>query len=73
MTAGKEISARSTEIKKEYLGVTTHFSEILTVSKIILKHSKMQSNVWFFFFQIEALLSLKSAWLCPNYFWIIYY
>ena len=38
------------------LGVAGHFT---------LKSSKMQSNAWDFFFQIEALLSLKNARLPP--------
>ena len=35
--------------------------------KIILNSSEIQSNVWRFF-QIEALLSLKNAWLPPIFF-----
>ena len=35
---------------------------------IILKNTKIQSNVWLFFSQIEAFLSLKNAWLPQIFF-----
>ena len=36
----------------------------------VLKNSKIQSNVWRFLFQINALLPLKNAWLTPQFsFW----
>ena len=48
------------------------FFEIMKQQYIILlKISKIQSNVQVysnFFFQIEALLSLKNAWLSPVFF-----
>ena len=50
------------------LGVVEAFLEIIKQQLIILKSSKIQSNVLRFFFQIEALLSLKNAWLPPIFF-----
>ena len=41
---------------------------VFVKATIILKSSKMQSNVWHFFFLIEALLSLKNVWLPPIFF-----
>ena len=32
------------------------------------KSSNTQSNVWSFFFQMEAFVSLKNEWLSPSFF-----
>ena len=45
---------------KRKLGVTTHFLE--------LKNVKYKAMYGVFFFQIEALLSLKNAWLSLIFF-----
>ena len=58
---GKQILTRAIEIQKKKLGVITFFFRD-NEATIILKNSKIQSNVWGFF-QIEALFSLKNAWL----------
>ena len=55
---GKQISARGIEIEKEIAG-TMHFLEITKQQFIILKNSKIQSNVWHFF----PLLSLNPYFL----------
>ena len=66
---GKQILARAIEIQTEKIGVTTHFLEITEATTIILKNSKIQSNVWHFVFHIEAnLLPLKKAWLPLTFF-----
>ena len=62
----KQILVRAIEIQKENGGKHTFFKD--KRAKIILKSSKIQSNVWRFFFQIEALVSLKNAWLPPIFF-----
>ena len=41
----------------------------MTTKQLFKKNSKIQSNVWrVFFFQIEALLSLKNVWLPQKFF-----
>ena len=56
MTMREKLSKGYVKPKRK-LGGTTQFLEI------IMQSSKIQSNVWCFFFQIEALSSLKNACL----------
>ena len=52
------------------VGVEGHFFEVIK-QRLSKRSSEIQSNVWrFFFFQIEALLYMKNAWLPPIFFWI---
>ena len=61
----KQILLRAVEIQKENWGNHAFFRD--NEATIILKSSKIQGNVWRFFFQIEAL-SLKNAWLPQIFF-----
>ena len=55
--AGKVDLSKGYWNPKRKLGVTTHFLEIIKATiTCILKSSKIQSNVWRFFSQIEALI-----------------
>ena len=58
---GKQILARAVGIQKEIGGTHAFFRD--NQATIIQKSSKIQGNVWHFCFHIEALLSLKQAWL----------
>ena len=65
----KQITAGAIGIQKENWGNHAFFRDNLAT--ITLQNSKIQSNVWrfflsfffFFFLQIEGLLSQKNAWL----------
>ena len=66
----KQILARAIEIQKPKLRLTMHFFEIIKQQFIILKNSKIHLAMdgVLSFFQIEALLSLKNAWLPQIFF-----
>ena len=62
----KQILARAIENPKRKLGVTTHFLEIIKQQIIVLASINLKYKaIYGIFFQIEALLSLKNAWLPP--------
>ena len=65
---GKQILARAIEILKEIGGNHAFFRD--NEATVILKNSKIQSNIWHFF-QIEALVSLKNAWLRQIFFSVL--
>ena len=51
--AGKEGLSKGYGNPKRKLGVTTHFLEIIKQLTVILKSSKIQSNVWNLFFKLK--------------------
>ena len=65
--AGKTDLSKGYRNPKRKLGVTTHFSEIIKAT-IILKRIVKNKAMYGVFFQIEALLSMKNAWLPQNFF-----
>ena len=65
----KPILAKTLRIQNENWGLTTHFLEIIKEQLFSKKAVKYKTMSGVFFFQIEALLSLKNAWLPPIFFW----
>ena len=62
----KQILARAIEIHKENWGSPRTFRHKQQLFQKAVKYKVMYGV--FFFFQIQALLSLKNAWLPPIFF-----
>ena len=68
---GKQNLSSAIEIQKENWGNRAFFRDseaTIILKKKTVKYKLLYGVFFFFFFQIEALLSLKNAWLPPIFF-----